>query len=173
MKKFLTRIMFVLTCFVIISSGGCYGSFPLTNVIYKFNGEVSDNTIVQSLVMWLMIIIPVYDVAMIGDVLILNLIEFIEGKEVDLSFQERENGTMVSFIPSKSGSRAMLRINHADGECQSINFVKSSKNVFTIFDSDKNIAGYVTRQSENIYWLEDKDHNRVRKLDTSIIKTQS
>ena len=33
-----------------LALGGCYGGFPLTKAIYKYNGEVSDNKFVNTLV---------------------------------------------------------------------------------------------------------------------------
>ena len=54
---------------------GCYGGFPATRTVYEFNGRVTDNRVVHSLLMWGMIIIPVYEIATLVDVFGLNVLE--------------------------------------------------------------------------------------------------
>ena len=63
---------------------GCYGTFPLTKAVYEFNGDVTENELGQSLLMWGFIIIPVYSCAMLGDGIIFNLIEFWSGESLQL-----------------------------------------------------------------------------------------
>lgn len=59
-------------------SVGCYGSFNLTKKVYGWNGSLS-NVVVRELVFLGMLIIPVYEVSLFIDAVILNLIEFITG----------------------------------------------------------------------------------------------
>lgn len=62
------------------SQAGCYGSFTLTRGLHKWNGEVTDARIVHTLLFWALVIIPVYEVAALGDAIILNVIEFWTGE---------------------------------------------------------------------------------------------
>jgi hypothetical protein len=57
---------------------GCYGSFGLTKKIYKWNGSLG-NKFLNTVVMWAFLIIPVYQLASLGDLIIFNLIEFWTG----------------------------------------------------------------------------------------------
>ncbi|MBP6574343.1 MAG: DUF3332 family protein [Flavobacteriales bacterium] len=58
---------------------GCYGEFALTHKVYDWNGTVSPNKFVKSLVFFGLCIIPVYGVVVFIDAVILNLIEFWTG----------------------------------------------------------------------------------------------
>lgn len=80
MKRFKKLIlMATLASFLMMSMFGCYGSFAFTKKVYDFNGSVSGNKFVTSLVFWLLNIVPVYSLASFADVAILNLIEFWTG----------------------------------------------------------------------------------------------
>ena len=54
---------------------GCYGQFALVKTIYKANGSV-ENKWARSTVTALLVILPVYGLAGLGDVIIFNPIEF-------------------------------------------------------------------------------------------------
>jgi hypothetical protein len=62
-----------------MSVAGCFGQFTLTRKVYDFNSSVVDNPFVQSILMWVMCIVPVYPFAAWIDVVILNLLEFWTG----------------------------------------------------------------------------------------------
>lgn len=57
---------------------GCYGTFPLSKAVHKFNGAF-DNKWVQTGIFWGFVILPVYHFAALGDALVLNAIEFWTG----------------------------------------------------------------------------------------------
>lgn len=77
-KLKITAIAFAMGATVTLQTG-CYGEFALTHKVYEWNGGVSPNKFVTSLVFWGLCIIPVYEVAAIIDAVILNLIEFWTG----------------------------------------------------------------------------------------------
>lgn len=56
---------------------GCYGSFAVTKKLHTWNGGF--NKWVSALLFWGLIIIPAYELVMLGDALIFNLIEFWTG----------------------------------------------------------------------------------------------
>ncbi len=58
---------------------GCYGSFTLTKKLHRWNGSLG-NKFAESAVMWALVIIPVYELSLLGDFLLFNLIEFWSGK---------------------------------------------------------------------------------------------
>ena len=91
------RLIRLVACVVLIAllplATGCYGSFPLTHIIYRFNGEVTHYDLVHSIVFWVFIIIPVYWVGFVGDVIVLNLIEFWTGEKMTVSSQTLPDGT--------------------------------------------------------------------------------
>ena len=72
LKRALVGIVLVATMMV---NTGCYGSFTLTNKIYKWNGKVGDKYL-NSVVFWVLCILQVYPVCGFIDAVVLNVIEF-------------------------------------------------------------------------------------------------
>ncbi|MCD8043123.1 MAG: DUF3332 domain-containing protein [Tannerellaceae bacterium] len=96
MKKnqFLTRITILLACSFLFTS--CIGSFGLTTKLHSWNKEI-DSKFVNELVFVTFLIVPVYPVAVIADLLVINSIEFWKGENPVLASHttrtvETENG---------------------------------------------------------------------------------
>ena len=51
---------------------GCFGSFGASTTVYDWNEGVTSNKYAQSAVMWGLVIIPVYEVALALDFFIFN-----------------------------------------------------------------------------------------------------
>ncbi len=80
MKRIVVQIVSVVLVLALLGTAfGCYGSFQLTNKVYKFNGGLGGKW-VNELGFLVMVIIPVYTVAALVDAVILNTIEFWTGK---------------------------------------------------------------------------------------------
>ena len=80
MKKFMKPVlMVVLSAFLLVSMFSCYGNFALTRMVYEWNGQVTGNKFINSIVFWVLNWIPVYSIAAGVDVIILNTIEFWTG----------------------------------------------------------------------------------------------
>jgi hypothetical protein len=58
---------------------GCYGSYGAFNTLHGWNGRASGSKVVNSLIHFGLWVIPVYELAILGDWLIFNNIEFISG----------------------------------------------------------------------------------------------
>ncbi len=63
-------------CALVVSSTGCFGTFPLTRTIYRENQEVSDVEFHQTLAYWAMVLTLVYPGAILSDMIVMNTIEF-------------------------------------------------------------------------------------------------
>ncbi len=80
MRKYVKfAALFLSLTMVTVSVSSCYGKFTLTRNIYTWNGSVSQNKFVQSLVFWGLNIIPVYGIGAFVDAVLLNTIEFWTG----------------------------------------------------------------------------------------------
>ncbi len=80
MKRFLVQSVAVfLVLVLLVTAFGCYGSFQLTNKVYKFNGGLGGKW-VNEIGFLVMSVIPVYGVSVFIDAVILNSIEFWTGK---------------------------------------------------------------------------------------------
>jgi hypothetical protein len=73
-KRILVAV--VLSTALLVSS--CIGSFKLTNAVYDWNQGVGDK-FVNELVFLACLIVPIYEVALVADGLVLNSIEFWSG----------------------------------------------------------------------------------------------
>jgi hypothetical protein len=63
-----------------IAVSGCIGSFSLTNKVYSWNEKATDSKYVNSGIMWVLAIVPVYWATILIDAVVLNTIEFYSGK---------------------------------------------------------------------------------------------
>ena len=75
-RRLRSTILLTAAGLLLTTSIGCYGHFKLLNGVREFNEGVGPNPVMRSLVMWGLVIIPVYEVAWLGDVLVFNVIEF-------------------------------------------------------------------------------------------------
>lgn len=64
----------------LLGSTGCFGSFNLTRKVWTFNKTVSEDKFVQELVFLAFAVIPVYSIAGLLDVVIVNSVEFWTGE---------------------------------------------------------------------------------------------
>ena len=77
--KLIRKTAFVLALgSLTITQTGCFGEFALVRKVYNWNSEIGGK-FVNTLVFYVLNIIPVYGVAAFIDVVILNLIEFWSG----------------------------------------------------------------------------------------------
>lgn len=76
---FKVTALFLIICLLAFSLNGCYGKFSLTHKLYEWNGKVGDKW-VNSIVMWVLFIVPVYEIVGFVDFAILNVIEHWTGK---------------------------------------------------------------------------------------------
>lgn len=97
---------------------GCFGSFKLTQAVWKFNKNVARDKWVQWLVFLVLVIVPVYGLATFVDALVINSIEFWTGSNpvsADGSPWEKEvllaDGTKAHMIAEDADT---LRITHGD-----------------------------------------------------------
>ena len=103
MKQFKKMLLIITAVVIMISQSGCFGSFELTKAVYNVNENVGDK-VVQEVVFLAFCIIPVYEVAVFVDAIVLNTIEFWTGSnplamnEGDIEIQEVESGNKLYQI---------------------------------------------------------------------------
>nr|NQU93985.1 DUF3332 family protein [Bacteroidota bacterium] len=79
MKNFKTLLLSVSLASIILLQTGCIGSFQLTSNLYNWNKTEVGGKWGQELVFLAFVIIPVYEVTLLADGLVLNTIEFWTG----------------------------------------------------------------------------------------------
>jgi len=72
-------LVLALAAVFLTTAAGCFGRFPAVNAVYDFNKSASPSGVVRSLLLFAMVIIPVYEVAFLADAIVLNTVDFING----------------------------------------------------------------------------------------------
>lgn len=149
-------------------AGGCYGKFPLTKAVYKLNGNITNNKIIHSIIFWIFIILPVYDLAFLVDAIILNLIEFWTGASLDVSSVEMDDGTRVTLAPDgDDGKTAVLTVEKPDGTVQTTRFERVSDTQMNVLDGRGDVAGYIYRTADGGMRLCDAAGDTVRTIEAA------
>ena len=125
---------------------GCYGHFPITNYVYKANGNVTKYSLVHTVVFWAFLIIPVYEIGFIGDVCVLNLIEFWTGSApMDPIASVDRQGNTVALAPADNGRDAILTVSRDGRVLTQERFTRVSDTVFEVRDAQGKLNGRVIR----------------------------
>lgn len=95
------RFFKVAICSIVLGGilNGCFGSFSATRFLYNFNEGVSSNVFLQTLVMWCFTILPAYELFILADWLVINIIEFFAGGPVigsNFDFTPNDDGTITA-----------------------------------------------------------------------------
>ncbi len=117
MKKTTLVIMSALLVFT-STLQSCIGSFNLTKKVYEFNRSLGDKWI-QELVFIVFCVVPVYEIAVFVDAVILNLIEFWTGSnpmsmnegDIEIQYKKGIDGNNYKLTATKN----KLQILQLDG----------------------------------------------------------
>jgi len=105
----MVRRALALTCagmFVVTTTTGCFGSFPLLRNVYNWNKTVSSDKWVRWLVFLGLNIIPIYGVASLVDAIFSNSVEFWTGRN-PMAYAP---GTTKELV-GENGERAVMTFN--------------------------------------------------------------
>ncbi|HAM36130.1 MAG TPA: hypothetical protein DEB40_02630 [Elusimicrobia bacterium] len=99
MKKVLPLIL--CACVTVM---GCYGPFNLTKKLHRWNGTIGGKWVNEGVFLGL-VILPVYELASLGDAIIFNSIEFWTGKNPVTaknvkSIQSGEDQAVLNYSPA-------------------------------------------------------------------------
>lgn len=122
----------------------CYGQFPLTKFVYNVNGNIEPG-ILQQVVFWVFVIIPVYGIAILADALVLNLIEFWTGGTVSVGSVTNSDGSTVVLQPSADGREQLMTVSRDGAVTAQVRFVRVSDTLCEVRDSNGKLAGTVVR----------------------------
>jgi hypothetical protein len=146
-----------LAAVVFAFSVGCYGAFPLTHAIYKANGKITDEKVVHTILFWVFVILPVYELSMLGDAIIFNLYEFWTGDELIKVSQATPDGGAWTLAPESGGRDAVLiRTDRRGRVVTRARFVRAGEGRFDVRDQDDRIAGHVRITPEGTCVLMDR-----------------
>ena len=109
----------------------CYGNFSLVKKLYKWNGTVGSK-FVNSAITWLLVVIPVYEVAGFIDFIILNVIEYWSGENpVTMSTGEKQ-----TQIVEKNGKKYRITATKNRFDVEESTTLGKNSRVSLIYDED-------------------------------------
>lgn len=155
-KKFLPVAAVILAGSLVLPS--CIGSFALSNKVLAWNQTI-DNKFVNELVFIALWIVPVYEISMIADALVINSIEFwtgenpaeagivkqVQGENGIYTVETLENGY---DIKNEKGESAQFVYDKENNTWSLVENGQSTK-VMTMVDSNKAIV-YVNGEAQNV-----------------------
>jgi hypothetical protein len=164
LQPFYRRICLVLLVALVPLTASCYGRFPLTKALYRINGEVTDNKWVHSILLWVFWWFPVYWLAMLGDAVILNLIEFWTGNTIQISSTTTDDGKTVVLAPSADGREAVLTVSE-NGQVLAVQrFARQADGSIQMLDGDGKLMGQVLPTEEGGFDLTDAEGSIVHEI---------
>lgn len=125
MKKITIKAVALLGSVLILSS--CIGSFRLSGNVLAWNKEVSNSKFVNELVFLAFCIVPVYEVAMLADAVVINSIEFWSGANpIALNGDFQIDGQKGKYIVKEIDGNYKL-VNKKSGVATDLNFDASTQ----------------------------------------------
>ncbi len=167
MRKRISAIVFILMMSVTANfATGCYGSFTLTKKVYNWNGTMGSK-VMKSVVMWGLYIIPVYGIAGVADIFILNTLEFLQGSN-PLAMNEGEQDIQIVQKDGKSYQITaskdkfdIVELNSENPHKASLVFDRNSES-WSIQTSNENIViAQMSETNENVLNLIHPDGSTV------------
>lgn len=129
---------------------GCFGSFGATTALWRFNKGVSDNKWLQWLVFLGLSILPVYELFVLGDVIVINTIEFYTGKNPIGSAQNLGGGRTLALSPDAKDPnlvRAEIRTERQGAPALvRVFFIEKQDTGFVIMDEQHRVVTRTTGQ---------------------------
>lgn len=135
MKKITSFALSLSLLAVSFTQSGCFGSFTLTQKLYKWNNSIVSSKIGKNVVFWILGFAQIYSIAGAVDIFFFNVLEFWTGKN-PLAMAEGE--FEIQVVTGKDGnkyqitaSRNRFEIKQLDGEnagkLASISFNQNNK----------------------------------------------
>ena len=154
----------LLLVFAFLALTGCYGKFPVTTAIYELNGSITDTKVIHQIFFWVFLIVPVYEISLFIDIVILNLIEFWTGEETKVSMNYEENGTAVALTSSEDGQEATLSVTSKNNATHNVRFVRVSDTKCQVQDANGKVVGYVITHKNGDITMTDRNGSVISTL---------
>lgn len=120
MKKTYLTVAVVLSLTASLTLSSCLGSFALTNKVLDWNRQVG-NKFVNEVVFFALLIVPVYELSVIADALVINSIEFWSGENPVMAQSKVIDGKDARYLV-KSDSKGYTITNMSDNSVVKFNF---------------------------------------------------
>lgn len=143
-RKVITAAVAAMLMLTTVTTPSCIGSFSLTNRLLAWNEHVGDK-FVNELVFFAFLVLPVYEVACLADILVLNSIEFWSGDNpmakgtkviegTDGRYLVKCDGRGYDIISMNDNTKVRLDFNTADQSWSYVDSEGISHTIFTFVD---------------------------------------
>jgi hypothetical protein len=99
-----------LAAVMLTTAAGCFGRFRAAKAVYELNESASPSAVVRSLLMFAMLVIPVYFIAFLADWIVLNTVDFFNGAS-QVADKTLPDGTTVHLAKVDADT---VRVRHVD-----------------------------------------------------------
>lgn len=152
----------------------CYGRFPLTRAVYDFNGDIGSGPhedLVESVVFWGFLILPVYGIATLGDAVIFNLVEFWTGDSLEISYEvERPDGARLALTPQEDGREALLTLSRDGQVLEEHRFVRISPEEIEMRNAQGRLDGRILRSESGELRLTDAHGSVIKTISAQTLQ---
>ena len=152
MKKNKLNMALAITLAATLCFSSCIGSFKLTNKVLSWNGSVG-NKFVNELVFIAFHIIPVYEITVVADLIILNSIEFWSGENIVAQSSTKE-------VKGENGDIYLVK---TDKDGYTITNTTDNSTIGFVFDSNDN-SWSVSANGETTKFMTFVDDNHVKMI---------
>jgi hypothetical protein len=151
---------------------GCYGYFPLTKAVYRYNGDITHHKVLRTLIFWGLVIIPVYGTSLLADALVFNLIEFWSGNVLHVNVDTDED-SKISLRPLDDGKGAELVVLRNNEIVSQLKFFKVSDRTFEVYDNNNKLSGMIIQTTEGDLQFTDINGKLIQTIKAEEIKALS
>jgi hypothetical protein len=128
------------------TAAGCFGRFRAVNAVYDFNKSASDSSVVRSLLMCALVVIPVYEVAFFIDVLVLHVMDFFNGTN-KVAVETLPDGTKLELAKLDADTVRVRQVDPAGRE-RTFDIVRAGPEAGYVRAADGRILESVERLSD-------------------------
>lgn len=143
-------------CFLALGTG-CYGSFPLTHLVYSANGRIQP-PVVRQVVFWVFLILPVYEISALGDVVIMNLLEFWTDTDFEgFEYSGKAGELKFAMRRGEDGETANVTVSRRGEPVARAQFMRVSDELCEVRSPEGDLLGSAVRTSDGSVRLEAAD----------------
>ena len=139
-------LVLALAAVFLTTAAGCFGRFRAVNAVYDFNKSASPNGVVRSLLLFAMVVIPIYEVAFLADAIVLNTLDFLNGTN-QVAVKTLPDGSKVEMAKLDADTVRVRQVDTA-GKETSFDIVRVGANAGYVRNADGRIVGSVERLAD-------------------------
>jgi hypothetical protein len=159
MKTVRKTFLFTALASILITQSGCFGSFNLTKKVYDWNDSAVNDKFLKSLLFLGLCIVPVYEISLLVDAVVFNLIEFWSGSN-PVAMEEGEsemqlvtfNGNDYRIVATKDTFTTTQMSGTQAGEVRVLKFDRQSRtwNYSDSWTKDTPVMTFLDDHAENV-----------------------